>query len=224
MQGYFAHHPDGFILVEDMVIPLDRFMAFEPGYTGLPAGVYSMDYQQNVRHTYTDGANVIGGGPVPWPEGDAYIANKAVYQDKLNQEKLNIGFDAVQAQQAAAVSSACSQAITGGFTSSALGAAYTYPSAVNDQQNLASSILDSILPGNANDPAYTTPFWCCDSSGVWAWTPHTAVQIQQVGKDMKAAILDCQAKNAQLQAQIKAVSMNGQTEAQAIAQVKAIIW
>lgn len=119
-----------------------------------------------------------------------------------------------QASQSAAITSACAAAIVSGFTSSALGSAYTYPSAVTDQQNLAASVLASVLP---NVPeGWTTPFWCANSSGVWAWTNHTAAQIQQVGTDAKTAILALQSKNATLQAQIAA--------AETVDAVAAITW
>jgi hypothetical protein len=111
---------------------------------------------------------------------------------------------AAQASQAQTLNSACANAITAGFTSSALGSAYTYPSGVTDQQNLTASILASLLPGLAE--GWTTPFWCANSSGVWAWTNHTAAQIQQVGTDAKTAILALQSQNATLQAQVAAAT------------------
>jgi hypothetical protein len=119
-----------------------------------------------------------------------------------------------QALQANIVDSACANAIVSGFTSSALGSAYTYPSKTTDQQNLAASVLASILPGVTAD--WTTPFWCANSSGVWAWVTHTAAQIQQVGTDSKTAILNYQSQNAQLQAQIAAATT--------IDAVLAIVW
>lgn len=112
----------------------------------------------------------------------------------------------VQAKKAVEISAACAAEILDGFQSSALGATHTYPTKPIDQSNLSASILDSLLPVNANDPSYTTPFWCMDSSGNWAWVSHTATQIQQVGRDLKLAILNCQGKNANLQAQIQAAT------------------
>lgn len=52
---------------------------------------------------------------------------------------------AAQAAQLVTLSSACAAAIVSGFTSSALGSPYTYPSKMTDQQNLASSITASLL-------------------------------------------------------------------------------
>lgn len=107
-----------------------------------------------------------------------------------------------QAAQIEANSAACGAEITGGFTSSAMGTQYTYPSKMTDQQNLNASVVASLLPGLI--ATWVTPFWCQDSSGKWAYVYHNAAQIQQVGKDAKAAILACLAKNAQLQAQVMA--------------------
>lgn len=109
-----------------------------------------------------------------------------------------------QQVQSAVVNAACATAITEGFTSSALGAPHMYPAKQTDQQNLSASVLASMYP---NLPAgWTTPFWCADANGVWAWINHTAVQIQQAGGDGKAAILGCMSKNAALQAQITAAT------------------
>ena len=85
---------------------------------------------------------------------------------------------------------------------------------MTDQQNLASSVLDSLLPGLSED--WTTPFWCEDTSGAWAFRMHTAVQIQQVGRDAKASILAAMGKNEILQAQI--------ATAETVEQLEGITW
>jgi hypothetical protein len=109
-----------------------------------------------------------------------------------------------QAAQIAANSAACQAAITAGFKSSALGAWYTYPSKVTDQQNLNASVVASLIPGI---PAtWVTPFWCQDTNGNWTYVYHTAAQIQKVGQDAKGAILTLLNKNSQLQAQVMAAT------------------
>ncbi|MEW9585523.1 hypothetical protein [Paraburkholderia sp. DGU8] len=112
--------------------------------------------------------------------------------------------DDAKASQTAIVSQACQDAIVAGFSSSALGSAHTYPAKSTDQQNLNASVVASILPGVAAD--WTTPFWCADGSGTWAYVMHTAAQIQQVGQDGKAAILACLTKNQQLASEIDAAT------------------
>lgn len=119
-----------------------------------------------------------------------------------------------QASQGTLLNTACANAIYAGFTSSALGTVHTYPAKDTDQQNLAASVLASLLPGIAAN--WTTPFWCADSGGNWSWAPHTAAQIQSVGQSGMAAILAAQNTNAQLQAQI--------AEATTVAAVQAITW
>ncbi len=93
----------------------------------------------------------------------------------------------------------CDAKILGGFKSSALGTEHLYPAKLTDQTNLAGSILDSLIPGPTG---WTTPFWCADSAGVWAFRAHTAAQIQQVGRDGKAAILAAMTTNEGLRAEI----------------------
>lgn len=119
-----------------------------------------------------------------------------------------------QAAQIGAINAACQAAIFAGFTSSALGAAHTYPAKSLDQQNLSASVLASLMP---NLPVgWTTPFWCADANGAWAYVQHTAAQIQQVGQDGKAAILAALNKNQTLQGQI----MSATTPAE----VQAVVW
>lgn len=101
----------------------------------------------------------------------------------------------------AEMSAECVASILSGFRSSALGAEHTYPAKPTDQTNLAGSILDSLIaaPGD-----WATPFWCADAGGTWDFRMHTAAQIQQVGRDGKAAILAAMTKNEGLRAQIMA--------------------
>ncbi len=119
-----------------------------------------------------------------------------------------------KSQQISIVGAACAAAITGGFQSSALGKAYTYPSTQNDQANLNANVVSSLLPGLPAN--WTTLQICGDANGKWGYMPHTAAQIQQVGTDGKAAILGCLTKNAALQAQIAAATT--------VAAVQAINW
>lgn len=70
--------------------------------------------------------------------------------------------------------------------------------------------------GGAQWQLWSTPFWCENSAGEWAWIQHTAQQIMQVGDDATAFVLMQQAQNASLQAQIMA--------AETVAAVQAINW
>ena len=125
-----------------------------------------------------------------------------------------VQLQAAQTQQRALVTSSAVTAMTGGFLSSALGSAHTYPSTLTDQHNLSGSVIASLLP---NLPSgWTTSFWCMDSTGAWAFTPHTAPQIQQAGLDGKAWVTAQQEKLASLNAQIDA--------AQTVAAVQSVLW
>lgn len=119
-----------------------------------------------------------------------------------------------QAAQVVVLSGACKAAIYAGFASTALGEAYTYPAKDTDQQNLNASVVASLLPGLAAD--WATPFWCADTQGAWAFRMHSAAQIQQVGKDGKAAILAAMSKNQALADQVAAAAT--------VAAVQAIVW
>ena len=123
-------------------------------------------------------------------------------------------FSKAQAIKSTQILAACGAQILSGFDSTALGATHRYPAKMTDQQNLASSVLASLLPGLPSD--WTTPFWCADGDGVWLFRSHTGAQIQQVGQDAKAAILYAMGKNEQLQSVI--------AEAETIAELEVITW
>lgn len=126
------------------------------------------------------------------------------------------GIDLVTAQQTklAELSAACQGAIFAGFDSSAMGAVHHYPAKDRDQSNLAGSVLASILPGLPIN--WTTPFWCADVVGNWAFVAHTAAQIQQVGIDAKSAIVVALERNATLASQVMAATT--------IEAVQGVVW
>jgi len=113
-----------------------------------------------------------------------------------------------------AIAASCNTAILEGFSSRALGAEHRYPAKLTDQNNLQASVLASLLPNLPAD--WSTPFWCQDAAGSWAYRPHTAAQIQQVGIDGKNAINACIAQKIALEQQL--------AKARTLAEVKAITW
>lgn len=106
---------------------------------------------------------------------------------------------------------ACAAAITGGFASSALGTPHIYPSGRNDQANLVAAVTASLPPGLAEE--WSTPFWCADAAGAWAFRPHTAPQIQQAGADARGIIVAAQARLGALIAAVQAASTHNQVAA-----------
>jgi hypothetical protein len=72
-----------------------------------------------------------------------------------------------------------------------------------------------MLPGVPS--TFTTLFYCATGTpAVWAFTPHTAAQIQQVGVDAKAWIQSQQATHATLGAEVMAATT--------VAAVQAVVW
>lgn len=114
----------------------------------------------------------------------------------------------------AELKSMCTNTITAGFYSEALGVKHLYPAKILDQSNLVASVLDSLLPGNAAE--WSTPFWCMDEDGVWYFRTHTALQIQQAGKDGKASILASISKNEILATQVRS--------AETLEEINSILW
>ena len=124
-----------------------------------------------------------------WENKQWILPEKAINQAKL--DKIN------------ELNKLCKSSIISGFTSSALGEDYHYPSKEIDQANLNASVTASLYP--YLESTWTTPFWC-EHNGEWAYHNHTAQQIQQVGQDGKVAILAHLNKNAQLRIQIENAS------------------
>jgi hypothetical protein len=117
----------------------------------------------------------------------------------------------IQAERVATLRVACATAITGGYTSSALGTPHTYPNGATDQVNMLGSVAASLLP---NLPAgWVTQFWCEDAAGAWAYQAHTAEQIQQAGADGKAWVTTCQIKLATLVGAVNAATDSAGVEA-----------
>lgn len=125
-----------------------------------------------------------------------------------------VTLSAAQAAQIAALYAACDAEMVGGFVSSALGAAYTYPTKPTDQMNLIGAATDANNPVNAS--TWTRAFPCADSTGVWARRDHTAAQIRQVFADGVTAREALSAQLASLVAQV--------TAATTVAAVQSIVW
>ncbi|MDH2092268.1 hypothetical protein N5K21_26475 [Rhizobium pusense] len=119
--------------------------------------------------------------------------------------------DAVKAAQIETLRRACEESIIGGFKSSALGAEHSYPSDIKAQINLMVSVTDSLMPNLTAD--WSTPFWVCDAQGNWTWEAHTASQIQQAGRDGKAAVVAAQTKLGELTAAVEAAKTKKAVEA-----------
>ncbi|BDD79737.1 hypothetical protein [Burkholderia phage FLC9] len=103
-------------------------------------------------------------------------------------------------QQVATLNAAWQAATQSGFVSSALGAPYTYPSTLEDQANLSSSVIASMLPSLPS--TWTTLFKCTSTSGATSLRAHTAAQIQKVGLDGMARIEKCTYQLNVLEAQV----------------------
>ena len=126
----------------------------------------------------------------------------------------SLTFGQVQTATANALTRACAAAITGGFTSSALGTAHLYGSKTTDQANLEADMMAVSQTGGAS---LTVDLACsADAGATWAVVSHTNVQVGQVWSDFRAWRIACQAKRRTLQAQLAAATT--------VAVVQAIVW
>ena len=134
---------------------------------------------------------------------DAAIANSSMAEITGNYPP-SPTLDDLKKAQYSAIDAACSLTIVSGVKSSALGSPYLYPTQTTDQANLNANVTSSLLPNLPSD--WTTAQICQDNAGNWAYLPHTAAEIQQVGADVKSAILSMLVKKTQLQAQVNAAT------------------
>jgi hypothetical protein len=75
----FHQHPDDLVYIRtDAGIYADTTENFLRDFgrplPELPPTAIERIYVQGVRHAISDGANIIEGGPMPWPLGDEIIA------------------------------------------------------------------------------------------------------------------------------------------------------
>jgi hypothetical protein len=80
MANQVHQHPDGTIHVRTQAgayaDSLENFAGdYGAPFPVLDAGLSERIYDQGVRHAVMNGHDVVGGGPMPWPEGDAIIAS-----------------------------------------------------------------------------------------------------------------------------------------------------
>lgn len=81
----FHHTPDGLIVVDGFSYPLNNFLLDEPAYA-LPAGMTGRLYIQGQVHFLYDALSATtrcvdrNPRPLPWLEGDAYLAKRAIYE------------------------------------------------------------------------------------------------------------------------------------------------
>ena len=99
------------------------------------------------------------------------------------------------------LNASCEAAIMGGHQSLALGLTHTYPSSLIDQTNLSANVVQSLLPGLPSD--WITIQKCTDAQSITEFVPHTALQIQQAGRDVIEAIKALLLKNAKLKSEVK---------------------
>jgi len=78
----FRHHPDGIIFIDDLAIPLAKFLELEPDYPALPAGVTGFEYVQAGRH-FAYGHNGQQAGVVFRQVLEGYINRRPTYEAAL---------------------------------------------------------------------------------------------------------------------------------------------
>ncbi|MGA7934721.1 MAG: hypothetical protein WCA35_14345 [Kovacikia sp.] len=167
----FKHHPDGWIYLDELCLPLDFFQQQEPGYA-LPEGAVSREYSQG-RHVLYSADNQWA-GDMPWPEGDLYLAGKETYAAAWIAT-INPPPDLATTRltKLAELNLICTQTIRSGFGSLALGSLHRYSSELEDQINL----LGATALGAA------LYYVCSDSEGVKMARFHTQAQLLQVYQD-----------------------------------------
>ncbi|MBU9629923.1 hypothetical protein KTE60_11570 [Burkholderia multivorans] len=110
-----------------------------------------------------------------------------------------------QAARNAVLNAACSTAIMSGFSSSALGPTYNYPSTLTDQTN--QNTVAQCASGGL--------LWC-ETAGSWSFKQHTQSQAQAVVASFSAWLNKCQQQLVDLTNQVNAAT--------SVSAVESIIW
>ncbi len=160
---------------------------------------------------YSDDINVI--------PANAIALTDAQYQDLISNQGARawdsatsavvdavIPLSEIQAVKIATLTAACAAAIIGGYSSSALGSAYTYASQLTDQANLVQTAASS-AGGN---------LWCKNSASVWSFMAHSQAQAQAVLADFVTFRNKQQQRLVTLTSQVSAATTS--------TAVQAIIW
>ncbi|MBO1857979.1 hypothetical protein J4G52_30975 [Burkholderia cenocepacia] len=110
-----------------------------------------------------------------------------------------------QAVQIATLNAACARSIVAGFTSGALGSAYSYPSTLTDQAN-QNSVAQCSSGGL---------LWCA-TGGTWSFKSHSQEQAQGVVASFTTWLNQCQQKLVTLSGQVSAATT--------VSAVQAVVW
>lgn len=119
--------------------------------------------------------------------------------------------------QIALLDAACYAAITAGFTSSALGSAYTYGCQNTPQHPNQSNLDAAIAYGRAaNDPNFSWKIKCAAGSETPVKRPHNLAQLEQLGADMASWVESNKQRHETIENAILAAA--------SVAAVRAIVW
>lgn len=100
-----------------------------------------------------------------------------------------------QAAKISTLTAACGASIVSGFSSTALGSAYNYPSTLTDQAN--QTTLAQCASGGM--------LWCA-AGGVWSFKQHSQAQVQAVVSSFSAWLNKCQQQLVALTSQVSAAT------------------
>ncbi len=110
--------------------------------------------------------------------------------------------EVVRATRETDLAAACAAAITAGVTLDVLGQTIHYPTGQTDQVNLSGAVTLTLLPGLPDD--WVQHLTCRDATGTWARRPHTAPQLQAVGRAVAAHVDACRGRLAERRAALAA--------------------
>ena len=166
-----------------------------------------LQWQDTDKFSYTappSGTDTLAVTAEEWASqsGTWYVVNGALTQTNPN------ALPQAQARQIALLRSACQSAITGDFTSSALGSVYSYPSDANTQTNINSAAGN---PSGGEIRCTLTP-----TAPSWPLVAHTQSQAQTVLTALMAWVNGCQNQLDILIAQVNAATT--------VSEVRAITW
>jgi hypothetical protein len=142
-------------------------------HTKIPGDVVELtdeEYKAILAEHYQTGHAIVGG-----PDGKPTL----IHQSKLKP------LDEAKKHRALTVTGEAAEEIAEGFPSGVLGEARFYPASDTDQRNLQLAYMIALAPDTPS--TWTAKLWSRDMRHNWAYLPHTAQQIRQLGRDAFAA-------------------------------------
>lgn len=86
----FIHHPDGYVIINGLLVDIETWQRWEPEYRPPPEGYRGRIYQPGVRHDLLDALGNATQQALPDAAFDRYIEQEARYRRLAARQGINL--------------------------------------------------------------------------------------------------------------------------------------